>query len=211
MMPRQQLLVGSATGLLLGVLLGLSAAPVVAAFIGGLTALLMALFSAKQNSEGSIYPYVVFAFALCSIGGVTLGIATRTHSWLSPDLRDSRDVWLDLGYSKEQARDLATYEHLGLLLIAEGQHQHFSKIGEPSTGSILHSQNASQSSDEPDDEIAGCKQLRSAVYSDLSSARSGMQAAGRMWNALVKVMDDHVNEAERLRALLDAKDSLCAK
>lgn len=210
MAPRQQVLVGSATGLLLGTSLGLSAAPVVAAFIGGLTALLMTIFTVRQKGESPVLPYIVCSFAIWCVGGVALGIATRTHSWLSPDLADRKAVWFELGYSEERARDLAAYERLGLLLVTDGQQEHFAKIGERSEGSVLHSQEIRRASAGDDMAPSGCGLLRAAVYNDLSAARGGLQAAGGIWKEIVKFVDDNVPEDRKFQALLKAKDTLCA-
>ena len=110
-------------GLLIGILLGLSASPVVGLVVGSLTALLVSLIGAKNpNKAGEPEPAERISqerlkligiragvFGLTCVVGIFTGIYMRTHNVLSPPeptLKQLVAELTDIGFSAQEAREL---------------------------------------------------------------------------------------------------------
>ena len=108
-------------GLLVGLLLGLSSAPVVGLVVGSITALLASLLGfdlpSKGESESSIPRELrqtligvrAGTFGLACILGIFAGIYMRTHGVLSPPepgLKERYEELQSIGFSPERAREL---------------------------------------------------------------------------------------------------------
>jgi hypothetical protein len=110
-------LAGIALGLLVGLLLGLSASPVVASTVASLLAVVVTFF----GFGGSVGPVAVEAsasrvvgFSLAMAVAVVGGVLLRAHGTLSPSPTDRVAEWTAAGYAPERARDLATFQILGI-------------------------------------------------------------------------------------------------
>src|SRR5205814_682112 len=110
------LLAGGSVGTLLGVLLGLSASPVVAAAVGALGAALLALLdlgerqagsTAEENAVGAGRRLRVASFAAFCVIATVVALVVRTENVLGiseePSLRARRDAWVRLGLSEASA------------------------------------------------------------------------------------------------------------
>ncbi len=76
-------------GVLVGSLVGLSGAPVVAALLATLGSLVAGFLAVRLGTKTELTHATRLAtalgcFALGGLAGVALGVATRTHDWLSP-------------------------------------------------------------------------------------------------------------------------------
>lgn len=115
--PIFNLLAGAALGGLVGLLIGLSATPVVASAAAAILALLVTFFG-FGGSVGALRVRVSaarvlgfgIAMALFLVGGIML----RAHETLGPSFAERVDRFVAGGIDKERARDLAIYQHLGL-------------------------------------------------------------------------------------------------
>lgn len=113
---------GGGLGLLMGYLLGLSVTPVVQAFIVAVTALLGAALGLTPGaSEGKSWRIGSFGL-LCTLG-ITLGLAVRGGSLLTPSVRQQVEGWQAAGYDKHDALAFVAFQRLGVkpaeLTIAE--------------------------------------------------------------------------------------------
>ena len=109
-------------GLLVGLLLGLSSAPVVGLVVGSVTALLAGLLGVavpvKDGEQAAPIPrgqqqaligLRAGTFGLACIVGMFAGIYMRTHNLLSPPepgLQERYDELMAIGFSAERAREL---------------------------------------------------------------------------------------------------------
>jgi hypothetical protein len=116
---------GIGLGLLVGLLVGLSAVPVVASVVAALLAVLATFFgfgveAGPVSVKASAARVAGFAFAMS--GALLFGILARTHGWLEPGIDSHVRAFAAAGFPEDQARDLAAYKQLGLLLGSlEGQ------------------------------------------------------------------------------------------
>lgn len=104
---------GGGLGLLMGYLLGLSVTPVVQAVIVAITALLGGFLGLKQG-EGDGRSWRIGSFGLLCTLGITLGLAVRGGSLLSPSVKQQVDSWETAGYDKQDALAFVAYQRLGV-------------------------------------------------------------------------------------------------
>ena len=106
----------AAFGILLGVLVGLSTSPTVGALVTGLVGVLMTL---RPNREpgATTSPSLTHlgAFSVLCLVGIILGIATRTHSWLSPSLASQRRQWIEAEFPADIANLVVLHGATGLV------------------------------------------------------------------------------------------------
>ncbi|MEO6973488.1 MAG: hypothetical protein ABI135_08730 [Rhodoferax sp.] len=111
-------------GLMLGLLLGLSSAPVVAVVVGAIAALLGSIVlpqlpskSPEGDERRTTIDLRAGALGLACVVGILCGIWLRTHDALSPKkptLSERLEQWKSIGFSPEEARVLvARSEGLG--------------------------------------------------------------------------------------------------
>jgi hypothetical protein len=121
-----QWLPGASIGLLVGLLVGLSTSDVVGSVIAGLVALLAAFFGLgggsavpKSGTEPGISPRDqrarIASFGLFCAFAVLLGVYIRTHNLFGPTPAELAKAWKAAGYSEEDSRKIAAYQHAGLL------------------------------------------------------------------------------------------------
>lgn len=120
---------GGSLGLLLGVLIGMSATPVVANVIGALTTAGLAFVGLRSGGKhtgngeaGSagapatgIIPRLS-GFAILCLAGVFLGLFVRTHDVLGLSISDQIKKWTDAKYSDDDARRIVVFEQTGLTM-----------------------------------------------------------------------------------------------
>jgi hypothetical protein len=109
-------------GLLVGLLLGLSSAPVVGLVVGSVTALLAGLLGVAvpsrdaqqapvpREQQQALIGLRAGTFGLACIVGMFAGITMRTYNVLSPPepgLREHYEELMAIGFSAERARELA--------------------------------------------------------------------------------------------------------
>lgn len=109
---------GSGLGALVGLLLGMSASPVVAAVLGAAVPFAVGFatwFSTKRApnntntaSTMSLYSVVVGGFAWAAVLFTGLGVAIRTHGWLSPSPAALVEQWKKAGFSDYEARAMVS-------------------------------------------------------------------------------------------------------
>ncbi len=113
------LIAGASLGGLVGLLLGLSAVPVIASAAASLLALLVAFFGVAR-AEGRLATETAAArfagFGAVMAVALAGGIALRAHGSLGPSFADRVDRFAVDGMPRERALELAAYEHLGLRL-----------------------------------------------------------------------------------------------
>lgn len=141
-----QLFAGGGLGLLVGVLVGLSASPVVSVILGSIAAGLATLlgFVSKEEpayGEGSVVRLGSFGVT-CAIA-VVLGVFLRTHNIASPSISQQVEEIRKAGYSPEEARRWVAYRNLGVNLNAAstGEKPHETASIVPAASSVLFSGN----------------------------------------------------------------------
>ena len=106
-----QIFAGCGLGLVVGLLVGLSASPVVAVVVGALAAGLMTLLGfvksapaddSKVPIDGS--PLRLGSFGVSCAIAILIGLSIRTHNLLSPTIEEQVAEIRKAGYSPEEAR-----------------------------------------------------------------------------------------------------------
>jgi len=118
------LFAGVGMGGLLGLVMGLSAAPVVQGVLGALVAVLAgflgfqglagkgAAFSGNRWLEWS--GLRAGGFGLAAIAGILCGMAVRTQGLLEPTVAERVQSWEAAGFAPERAREIVSFELLGI-------------------------------------------------------------------------------------------------
>jgi hypothetical protein len=104
---------GGGLGLLIGYLLGLSTSPVVQGVVVAMTALLGAFLGFKPD-ESAGRAWRIGAFGLLCTVGITLGLAVRGGSLLTPSVKSEVAGWETAGYDKRDALAFVAYQRLGV-------------------------------------------------------------------------------------------------
>jgi|KBSMisStandDraft_5_1062788.scaffolds.fasta_scaffold437737_2 hypothetical protein len=145
----EQLFAGGGLGLLVGILVGLSASPVVSVIVGSLATGLVTLLgfvSPKQGepASGGTSVMRLGAFGVTCAIAVVLGIFIRTHNWASPSIAEQVADVQKAGYSPEEARRWVAYKNIGGALEAptsgpEKSREAAGGGGAPTASSVLFS------------------------------------------------------------------------
>jgi hypothetical protein len=117
----------SAMGLLLGVLVGLSATPTVGVLVGALVTIMSAVLgfaerlpagSAAASIEGdaNVRRFGVAALCCACLVGVLSGVILRTRDALAPTPKESVERWEAAGYSRTQAQSIVAWRATGRVL-----------------------------------------------------------------------------------------------
>ena len=106
---------GVGVGAVVGIIMGLSASPVVGTVLGALSAGLLVLLGLNNRPSDALSSLRVAAFGIACMAAILLGIAVRTHSWLSPNVHEEVARWTSAGFSPQQAQQLVLFERTGIL------------------------------------------------------------------------------------------------
>ena len=190
-------LAGVSMGALVGLLIGLSAVPVVASAVGALLALLVTFFGFAR-SEGTMATRTSGArlagFGLAMAVALVAGIALRSHGALGPSYADRVAHFAVDGMPRERALDLAAYEHLGLRM---GQ---LAQVQAPATPPPASPYPFNSAGD------PACAILDADRYDSPVARLAAMQSRGGPWAAVAR-LGAELPEAQA-RALADAAFAL---
>ena len=109
---------GCGMGALVGLLIGLSNAPVVSAAVSALLALLVTFLGlgggpiVKSDAKTE---RKLAAFCIVAVMALVLGIAARANQWLAPSIGAEVDAWTAAKAPASQAVALVAFERLGIL------------------------------------------------------------------------------------------------
>ncbi len=106
---------GAGVGLVIGIVMGLSNSPVVGIILGSLSAGLLALLGLSGGKDDIASSARIASFGFTCVVGIILGIAMRTHSWLSPTPSEELARWTAVRFSDDEARRLVLFERIGIL------------------------------------------------------------------------------------------------
>ena len=188
------ILSGLSLGALTGLLLGLSASPVVGSVLGSLIAGIMVFLSLSDTDAQA--PRMdrsklsrLTSFSLSTIVVLLIGIGARSGEWLGrSEIQRKYDDLLQIGFDESKAREL----------VAESLTSSDSEL-ERARSPVLWSSKGSRS---------GCADLDPAVYTDDESILQAYASAGLPWSDLTKPTD--VNKSSPLRERAQALyDALC--
>ncbi len=112
-----QILSGIGIGLLTGLIIGLSISQVVGIVLGALTALLSIYFGLQAGATVQPKYGLMAAFSISCILGVLSGLYMRTHSSLSPSIKDQLRNWTDASYSTDEAKQIVLAETIGVSIV----------------------------------------------------------------------------------------------
>lgn len=187
------LVAASALGLLTGLLVGLSASPVVASVISALLAMaagIAALTGVKNPFLGkgdeprerrAAHDWAVVAFAVLAIAGLGSGLWARTHDALSPSPKEIAAKWVEAGLDKEVAARLAAFAMTGAVIDAEGTIVKAEAGGaKPTSSTVLFSQ----------DVAGGCQRTDPTRPKDADEARNAWRLAPAPWPQLAEALSD---------------------
>jgi hypothetical protein len=190
-------LAGLSLGTLVGLLIGLSSAPVVASAVGALLALLVTFFGFSQQRATMAVRTSAARFAgfgLAMAAALAGGIALRAHGALGPSFSDRVARFAVEGMPRQQALELAAYEHLGLRIgqLAQVEAPKQSPATSPYAFSI--------------DGDPACAMLDADRYVSLAARLEAMQSRGDPWAKIAR-LGASLPEAQR-QALADAAFAL---
>ena len=123
----RELLAGIGVGLLVGILLGMAMADVVGGALAALTALLAAFLglgglpfkskseTANDTSQNALRGWRAAGFGLACFAAILGGVHIRAHNALGRTPTELVKSWTDAGYSLEQARELVTFQEVGIV------------------------------------------------------------------------------------------------
>lgn len=171
-------LAGLSLGTLVGLLIGLSSAPVVASAVGALLALLVTFFGfAQQRAAMAVRTSAArFAgFGLAMAAALAGGIALRSHGALGPSFSDRVARFAVEGMPRQQALELAAYEHLGLRI------GHLAQVEAPREPPAA-SPYAFSSDGDP-----ACAMLDAGQYKNVAQRLEAMGSRGDPWEKIARV------------------------
>ncbi len=116
------ILAGCAMGALVGLLIGLSNAPVVGAVVSALLALLVTFLGLGGAGPVKIDAKIerrLAGFCIFCVIALLLGVAARANQWFAPPLSSEIKAWTDAQASTEQAVMFVAFERLGILPAGE--------------------------------------------------------------------------------------------
>jgi hypothetical protein len=116
------ILAGCAMGALVGLLIGLSNAPVVGAVVSALLALLVTFLGLGGAGPVKIDAKIerrLTGFCIFCVIALLLGVAARANQWFAPPLSSEIKAWTDARASTEQAVMFVAFERLGILPAGE--------------------------------------------------------------------------------------------
>lgn len=141
-----QLFAGGGLGLLVGVLVGLSASPVVSVILGSIAAGLVTLLGFSGNAKDGEPAYGagtvvrLGSFGVACAFAVVLGIFLRTHNIASPSIAEQVNEVTKAGYSADEARRWVAYRNLGASLEATaGREKAHEGAAAPAASTVLFS------------------------------------------------------------------------
>ncbi len=109
------LFTGAGVGLLLGTMVGFSISPVVSGVIGTLTGLLAVLLGLSEKYMSTLKSVRIGAFGFFCVGGIFLGMYTRTNHGLLPSRQQMMLEYRMVGFTKQEALDFIAYREFGLV------------------------------------------------------------------------------------------------
>lgn len=188
---------GLSLGALVGLLVGLSAVPVVASALGALLALLVTFFGfarpggawATRASAARVAGFGL-AMAVALLGGVAL----RAHGALGPSYADRVARYAVQGQPRERALALAAYEHLGLRL------GDLAQVAPPAAAPAT-SAYAFNGAGDP-----ACSVLDARYFTDAQARLAAMRSRGGAWEVVARI--GHGLSPEQAQALADAAFAL---
>ena len=192
-------------GLLVGILLGLSSAPVVGLIVGSITALLASLLGFKvpvrgggddghddrlpEASAQTLIGLRAGTFGFACVLGIFVGIYMRTHDVLSPKppgLAERYEELLAIGFAPEAARGL---------LVGDGPAAYAAPEATPTTRQTVLFES----------EIEGCSNLAADRFATLEVAADYYRSRDLDWLAdIAGDIDEELEEDGDKRFALDA-------
>lgn len=233
-----QALSGSSIGLLLGILMGLSASPVTALVVGAIAALLASLVLPQPKAATEAGParhrdasIRASALSIAAIVGITAGLWIRTHDLLSPakpSLKSQVDALTSAGYSADEARRLvASKEFPGaqpagppLKPAQEGQQPKSSEGSSSSPSRPATATAAPEKVKSPDTrssalfglDVSTCEQISPTRFATTAAAANAYEAAGheRLARIARGLVRSIPDEQMRHESLMTFVGGLCA-
>jgi hypothetical protein len=178
----QEIFAGVGLGAAVGILVGMSTAPVVAIVVSSLVALVATFFGlSSQTTEGTKVLRIASFGLACPIA-VFIGLGARSHGWLTPSIQHQIANWTNAGYSPAEARSFVAFRELGL--VPEGQ-----KTAEPQQPLGVRGGLPSQTRQ------TECDRLLASRFVSEADRINAMQKEGGAW----KVLADSLGDFDRSR------------
>lgn len=218
---------GLGVGLLLGTLLGLAVSPVVTAFIGTLSSLLVLLLGLNEKLFTVVKSVRIGAFGFFAVVGILLGFYVRSYSPLAPSLTELKNEYTSLGYDDTVAKELLLYQEFGLVpeswtgrislpAVSESDAADGDEGAAEAKPAALMTQNLHVAKRNnvlfsSTINIGDCYQLESS-HDEMSFAgiRHNFSAVGGTWKELAENMDESLPDEVKVKSLLMIRDVFCA-
>jgi len=209
-----ELFVGGSMGFLLGVLVGMSAAPVVANLIAAVTAAALSLVglrgslttkrgSASKKADSPIelaQPNLgrarVGGFALFAVIGLVIGLIVRTHDLFSPPLAERIALWRNAGYSAEEARAIVLFQDAKLM---PTDWKFVKEAGSATQKSLLYASSSTV-----------CGETNPTNFRDATTTLKSWENEGGIWKAAGAVIQSHIPQEQQSQAVKEFHDAVCS-
>lgn len=193
---------GGALGLCVGILMGMTTAPVVGTIIGALAALFATIFGVKDQDLSSFGRIGGFG-ALCVLG-VMGGIYLRTHNSLGTSSGQQVAEWTAAGYTEPVARAIVLYRELGVLVNAKGELTTTSRAEKVSAASLTSTSLSAKGAEE-------CANMAPSQFGDdPAKVIASYRATGDGWETLANALNG-LPAATQKRLIHAAYDLACAE
>lgn len=181
-----QVFAGIGIGVLMGLIIGLSVSPVVKSILGTLAGLLGVFLGLQENIFGkskeppdSTSPIVLSSLRAGSFGlacaiTILIGLYIRTHDAIGLTPKDQVLKWVDAGYKKPLARELALVEKMGMTSMQVlNLHKQKKKIIKESAGDSSKVSSKKQA-EVPEEDVENTVRINAGISSSVLFSKEDM-------------------------------------
>ena len=217
---------GAGIGLLFGIVMGSSIAPIAAKTLAVLATLLAAMLGLNDKYFNDAKSVRIGSFGFACVLGIIIGMFVRANNILSPSMMDLKQQYLAVGFSEEEALHFIVIKEFGgtvsgsdssvntpqLIQQLEGeakQNNQSSTAPIQFAQSIATAQHASVLFSSPV-ELNGCDELE---YTDnslpLDEVVNNFELTGGVWEDLVDHVPEQTSLQDKKGLLLTTKHAVC--
>ena len=206
--PAVSVFSGAGIGLMVGVLLALSASPTVGIFIGALGSGLAALLGLNDSSFSQAKGLRIGSLGFAVLVGLGIGLYARTHDSLAPSLETQRQEYVALGFTDREALDILRARRLGAPLQVggapggDGKPTLTAALAVPAGNTLLFSDAV---------EISACGQLQDTGYDKglTPEVVVGNFQLEKGWKSLADATRARLTGTDQKQLLFIARDAVC--
>jgi hypothetical protein len=169
----QEIFAGLGLGLAVGLLVGMSNAPVTSLVVSSLVALIATFFGLSAQTVDGARVLRIAAFGIACPIAIVFGLAARAHAWFAPTIQQQTLAWTNAGFSPAEARSMVAFHELGF--VPAGQ----KTVDPPKSVNGLFSSTLEQ-----------CSTLVASRFTSIDKRIESMQLAGGDWKTFADSLTD---------------------